>query len=97
MIIDVSHTIDNPLSRRITKLAFISRLTDDEHMKLISKVKEDIVVEMWYQKFKLLDYVMFSDQFIKSGLQMFIEKEILTQERADEISAMPIADSERPV
>lgn len=85
-----------PIEQILTKLAFMSRLHDAEYAAFLSALKTDVALELWYEKFKLLNNVDLNDFFIVSGLQLMVQKNVMTQERADVILKSDVAEFEKP-
>ena len=74
-----------PAGNKLTKIEFISKFNDVEYAALLSAIKTDITMELWYEKFKLLDIVELSDNFIISGLELMVNKSIITRDRMHSI------------
>lgn len=78
--------------RIISKLAFLDRLTEDEHIAMLTLSKTNVIAEAWFQKFHLMGNVVLNDL----RLGVFLDNDVLTLERADQILKSPVQDHERP-
>jgi hypothetical protein len=80
----------------ITKVAFISRFTPEEYVGVVAATKTDVEVQAWYDLFQAANVVDLSDPRTVAGVNSFVTKGLLTQERGNEILTAPVQDSERP-
>lgn len=80
----------------ITKVAMISRFTDQEFVGIISATKVDVEVESWYALFNAANTVNLNDPRTISGVNFLASKNLLTPERADAILTNPVQPDERP-
>jgi len=80
----------------ITKLSFRYRLTDQEYVNILTAAKTDVEVMAWIETFNMVSQVNLEDPRTNSGLQMMVAKNLLTEERVNEILTAPVQDSERP-
>lgn len=71
--------------KTISKLEFISLFRDDEYYGLLSSIKTDPRIEIWYEKFKLLEEINLDDRFILDGLNILKNKQIVSESRAESI------------
>jgi hypothetical protein len=78
--------------RIISKLAFMNRLTDDEYIEMLRASKTDIAIEAWFHKFNLMSNIILNNL----KLNIFVENNILSQQRVEEILKSPVRDNERP-
>lgn len=72
----------NPI---ISKLQFLNRLGDDAYIAILTAAKTDVVVEAWINKFNLSGDVDLSDIKTKDALDMFVSKNLITQEKANSV------------
>jgi len=79
----------------ITKLAFRFRLTDQEYVSILSAAKTDVEVQAWLETFNMITRINLSDARTKSGLDKLVEKEILTEQRVNEILNAEVLPDER--
>jgi hypothetical protein len=80
----------------ITKVAFRFRLTDNEYVDILSAAKNDIEVFAWVETFNMVNTIELNNQRTIDGIQNLVSKNLLTQERADEILTDPVQDNEKP-
>jgi hypothetical protein len=80
----------------ITKVAFISRFTPQEYVGVVAATKTDVEVQAWYDLFQAANVVDLSDPRTVAGVNSFVTKGLLTQERADAILTDPVQSNERP-
>jgi hypothetical protein len=80
----------------ITKVAFRFRMTDAEYAGVISAAKTDVEVAAWVETFNMVSQIGLNNQRTKDGVANLVSKNLLTQERADEILTAPVQDGERP-
>ena len=85
-----------PLLPIITKVAFISRFTPQEYVGVVAATKTDVEVQAWYDLFQAANVVDLSDPRTIAGVNSFVTKGLLTQERANAILTDPVQDNERP-
>jgi hypothetical protein len=88
--------VQPPLPPIITKLAFRYRMTDAEYVGTLSASKTDVEVAAWLETFNMVSQVNLADPRTMSGLDLMVSKNLLTQERVNEILNDPVRDSERP-
>lgn len=80
----------------ITKVAMITRFTDQEFTGVLAAAKTDVEVEGWYARFSAASTINLDDSRTKAGMDMLVSKNLLTQARANEILTAPVQPSERP-
>lgn len=80
----------------ITKLAMISRFTRQEYVGIVSAKKTDVEVEAWYDTFYAATNVNLSSGMTLDGMNFLVSKNLLTQDRANEILIAPVMYNERP-
>jgi hypothetical protein len=80
----------------ITKLAMIDRFAEAEYEGILTAAKTDIQVQGWLDRFNVSNQINLEDSRTISGIDLLVSKNLLTQERADEILTAPVQDSERP-
>ncbi len=73
------------ISKDISKIDFISLFRDSEYAAIIAAVKTDPLVELWYEKLKLLDRIDLSHEFIVNSMQLLVNKTLITSERSTQI------------
>lgn len=74
----------------ITKIAMITRFTDAEFVGVLAAAKTDVEVEGWYARFSAASTINLDDQRTKDGIAMLVNKNLLTQARADAILNDPV-------
>jgi hypothetical protein len=79
----------------ITKVAFRFRLTDAEYTAILAAAKTDVEVQAWYETFNMVATVDLDNQRTKDGVANLVSKNLLTQQRADEILTAPVQQGER--
>lgn len=84
-----------PVPNIITKSAFRFRLTDSEYVGILSAAKTDVEVEGWLDTFNMSSNIDLDSQRTKDGMDLLVSKNLLTQDRADEILTAPVQYSER--
>jgi hypothetical protein len=80
----------------ITKLAFRYRLTDAEYVGILSAAETDVEVAAWVETFNMVSQVNLDDPRTISGVETLVDKELLTEERGQEILTNPVQPNERP-
>lgn len=80
----------------ITKVAFRFRMTDAEYVGVLSAAKTDVEVTAWVETFNMVTQINLNDQRTKDGVANLVSKNLLTEERANEILAAPVQPGERP-
>jgi len=85
-----------PLPPVITKIAMITRFTDEEYTGILSAAKTDVEVQGWLDRFYAANNINLQDSRTISGMNMMVSKNLLTQARADEILNAPVQPGERP-
>lgn len=80
----------------ITKLAMISRFTNEEYVGILVAKKTDVGVEAWYDAFYAATNVNLQDPRTINGIEFLVSKNLLTQERATQILTDPVQPNERP-
>lgn len=80
----------------ITKLSMISRFTNAEYVGILSATKTDVTVQAWYDAFSAASQVNLQDQRCIDGVNFLVSKNLITQERADEILTTPAQPNETP-
>ena len=84
------------LPKIITKLSFRFRLTDVEYTAILAASKTDISVQAWVETFNMVTQVNLDDPRTKTGLDLLVSKNIITQSRADSILNAQVLENERP-
>ena len=80
----------------ITKIAMITRFTDSEFVGILTAAKTDPEVEGWYARFSAANTINLDDARTVSGVNMLVNKTLLTQARATAILTDPVQPAERP-
>lgn len=80
----------------ITKLAFRFRLTDTEYVGILTTAKTDVEVSAWLETFNMVAQINLDDDRTKNGVSTLIAKNLLTNERANEILTAEVQLTERP-
>jgi hypothetical protein len=93
-----------PLPLIITKLAMITRFTDDEYTGILAAAKTDVQVQGWLDRFYAANTVSLEDQRTIDGISLLVSKNLLEgpvndenkQSRAYVILNTPVNPGERP-
>jgi hypothetical protein len=80
----------------VTKLAFRFRLTDAEYVGILADAKTDVEVAAWVETFNIVSQIKLDDPRTISGVETLVDKELLTEERGQEILTNPVQPNERP-
>ena len=78
----------------ISKVGFRFRLTDAEYTSILSAAKTDVEVASWVETFNMVSSLDLNNQRTKDGIQNLVNKNLLIQQRADEILTAPILPNE---
>lgn len=84
-----------PDPRVVTKIAFRFRLTDSEYVSILSAAKSDVEVTAWVETFNMSTTIDLDSPRTIAGMDVLVQKNIITQSRADEILGAPIEMGER--
>ena len=87
---------EKPEPRIVTKVALLTRFTDDEFVGVLVEARTDAEVEAWYAKFNAATTIDLDDSRTKAGITMLYIKSLLSEERATAILTMPVQPNERP-
>jgi hypothetical protein len=74
-----------PVPAIITKIAMITRFTDSEYTAILSSAKTDVETQGWVDRLYATLSINLIDPRTIAGVNMFVSKGLLTQERATEI------------
>jgi hypothetical protein len=85
-----------PLANIITKLAMIDRFTEAEYEGVLAAAKTDVQVQGWLDRFASANQINLDDSRTVSGINLLVSKNLLTQERGQEILTNPVQPNERP-
>jgi hypothetical protein len=85
-----------PLPNIITKLAMIDRFTEAEYEGVLTAAKTDVQVQGWLDRFASANQINLDDSRTVSGINLLVSKNLLTQERGQEILTNPVQPNERP-
>jgi hypothetical protein len=85
-----------PLPNIITKLAMIDRFTEAEYEGVLTAAKTDVQVQGWLDRFAAANQINLDDSRTVSGIDLLVSKNLLTQERGQEILTNPVQPNERP-
>jgi hypothetical protein len=85
-----------PLPNIITKLAMIDRFTEAEYEDVLTAAKTDVQVQGWLDRFYAANQINLDDSRTVSGIDLLVSKNLLTQERGQEILTNPVQPNERP-
>jgi hypothetical protein len=88
----------------VTKLAMITRFTDDEYTGILAAAKTDVQVQGWLDRFYAANTISLEDQRTIDGISLLVSKNLLEgpvddvnkQSRAYVILNTPVDPSERP-
>lgn len=95
LLIDTNVYVTEPVTV-ISKLALLNRMTVQEFAGVLAAAKADTEVEVWKIKFDLATKFNMADQKTRDDINFLVSKNLLNQERAEQILTAPIQDSERP-
>lgn len=85
-----------PPDVEITRLAFLQRLTMEEHSAILAATKTDTDVQAWYERLSLMSVVDLEDPRTIEGVTLLVSKNLLVQLRADSVLNDPITPMEKP-
>jgi hypothetical protein len=85
-----------PLPNIITKLAMIDRFTETEYEGVLTAAKTDVQVQGWLDRFNVSNQINLDDSRTVNGINLLVSKNLLTQERGQEILTNPVQPNERP-
>ena len=85
-----------PLPNIITKLAMIGRFTEAEYEGVLTAAKTDVQVQGWLDRFYAANQIDLDDDRTVSGIDLLVSKDLLTEERGQEILTNPVQPNERP-
>lgn len=85
-----------PLPNIITKLAMIDRFTETEYEGLLTAAKSDVQVQGWLDRFSAANQINLDDSRTITGIDLLVSKNLLTQERGEEILTNSVQPNERP-
>jgi hypothetical protein len=85
-----------PLPNIITKLAMIDRFTEAEYEGVLTAAKTDVQVQGWLDRFYAANQIDLDDDRTVSGIDLLVSKDLLTEERGQEILTNPVQPNERP-
>jgi hypothetical protein len=85
-----------PLPKIITKLAMIDRFTEAEYEDVLTAAKTDVQVQGWLDRFYAANQIDLDDHRTVSGIDLLVSKDLLTEERGQEILTNPVQPNERP-
>ncbi len=85
-----------PLPNIITKLAMIDRFTEAEYEGVLTAAKTDVQVQGWLDRFNVSNQINLDDSRTINGINLLVSKNLLTQERGNEILTAPVQPNERP-
>ena len=74
-----------PIPAIITKIAMITRFTDSEYTGILSSAKTDVETQAWVDRLYAALSINLIDPRTIAGVNMFVSKGLITQERATEI------------
>jgi len=80
----------------ITKVAMITRFTDEEFVGVLTAAKTDVEVEGWYARFSAAVTINLADPRTVSGVNLLFLKNLLTEARTTAILTDPVQPEERP-
>jgi hypothetical protein len=85
-----------PLPNIITKLAMIDRFTEVEYEGILTAAKTDVQVQGWLDRFAAANQINLDDSRTISGIDLLVSKDLLTEERGQEILTNPVEPNECP-
>lgn len=80
----------------ITKLAMIDRFTEAEYEGVLIAAKTDVQVQGWLDRFAAANQIDLDNDRTISGIGLLVSKELLTEQRGQEILTNPVQANERP-
>lgn len=83
-----------PSPKIITKVAFRFRLKDSEYVAILNAAKNDVEVQAWVETFNMVNSVNLDDPRTKAGLDLLVDKNLLSAARANEILTTPPGSGE---
>lgn len=84
------------LSRKITTLAFVRRFNIAEHAAIMAATGVDPVVRAIYERVVLAKFIDLEDPDVEQGLEYYVSKNLITEERLIEILTNPVVQGELP-
>lgn len=72
-----------PEQKIVSKLEFLDRIGEDAYVALLTAAKTDVIIEAWINRFNLLTTIDLNDDNLRSKLDLFVEKGLLSREKAD--------------
>lgn len=79
-----------PVYNVMSKVNFRFRFTDEEYAAVLAAAKTDVEVQAWVETFNMVMTVDLDNQRTKDGVAILVVKNLLTQQRADQILATPV-------
>lgn len=74
----------------ISKVNFRFRFTDEEYTAVLAAAKADVEVQAWVETFNMVTTIDLDNQRTKDGIAILVVKNLLTQQRANQILATPV-------
>lgn len=90
---DARNHINPPV---LSKIAMITRFTDDEYASILASARNDIQVEVWLDRFRAANRIELNDVRTITGINMMVDKNLLTRDRGNSILNAPVQDDEKP-
>lgn len=88
--------MNGSLSRKITTLAFVRRFHIEEHAGIKMLIKTDPIAEAIYDRLMMAKFIDLEDPDVEGGLQYYVSKTVITEERLIEILTNPVMEIELP-
>jgi hypothetical protein len=85
-----------PMPSVITKLAMIDRFAESEYEGVLIAANTDIQVQGWLDRFAAANQIDLNNDRTISGIDLLVSKDLLTEERGQEILTNPVQPNERP-
>jgi hypothetical protein len=74
----------------------IDRFTEAEYEGVLTAAKTDVQVQGWLDRFNVSNQINLDDSRTVNGINLLVSKNLLTQERGQEILTNPVQPNERP-
>lgn len=71
----------------LSKVEFRFRFADAEYAAILGAAKTDVEVQTWVETFNMVTMIDLDNQRTKDGISVLVNKNLLTQQRANEILA----------
>jgi hypothetical protein len=83
----VEWDMDKPVKTTVDGLTFLNRFTDEEYGNILKAAQTDVQIARWLDMFRLSREIDVAGQTAQEAKAAFVEKGLLSAERADVIFA----------